>query len=305
MAARRASTFTASMERARAKRLLTPRGSFCTIPTSEALLRGHFGGSPYLSGLIERDSCGCSGAFLEQPEAHFARLHGNAQPQQRSAADMTAAMRALRLFKTEVALLTALADLGGVWPVMTRHERRCPNAPMPPSARRCAFSFGCEAQAVNGKPPIPSSRSRVRLHRARHGQARRLRAQLFHRHRSHRLLRSATGRVCAGDVEVQPFFVRLTRDLVQLLAGAHRRRLRVPHRPAPAPRSRRDAARALDRRGAQLLRELRPELGARRADQGARRRRRHRGRRRVPRASSRRSSGANISTSPPSPTSTP
>ena len=28
-------------------------------------------------------------------------------------------MRALRVFKTEVALLTALADLGGVWPVMT------------------------------------------------------------------------------------------------------------------------------------------------------------------------------------------
>ena len=36
---------------------------------------------------------------------------------------MAGAMRELRLFKTEVALLTALCDIGGVWPVMnvTRH----------------------------------------------------------------------------------------------------------------------------------------------------------------------------------------
>ena len=89
-------------------------------------------------------------------------------------------------------------------------------------------------------------------------------------------------RLRAG-LEVQPFFVRLTRDLVRLLHGAHRRRLRVPHRPAPAPRSRRHAARALHRRRPQLLRELRPELGARRPHQGPARGRRHRRGRRHPR----------------------
>ena len=31
---------------------------------------------------------------------------------------MTDAMRALRQFKTDVALLTALCDLAGIWPVM-------------------------------------------------------------------------------------------------------------------------------------------------------------------------------------------
>ena len=68
-------------------------------------------------------------------------------------------------------------------------------------------------------------------------------------------------------------------------AGAHRRRLCLPHRPAAPARSRRDARRALLRGGASLLREHGTELGARRADQGARRRRRHRGRREVhPRA---------------------
>ena len=87
-------------------------------------------------------------------------------------------------------------------------------------------------------------------------------------------------------------------------AGAHRRRLRVPHRPAAAARSGLDPDRDLDRGGARLLRERRAELGARGADQGARLRRRHRGGRSDAARALRRSSGANISTSPRSPTST-
>ena len=62
-------------------------------------------------------------------------------------------------------------------------------------------------------------------------------------------------------------------------AGAHRRRLRVPRRSAAAPRSVLDPDRDLDRGGARLLREPGPELGARRADQGAAVRRRSRRRR--------------------------
>ena len=88
-------------------------------------------------------------------------------------------------------------------------------------------------------------------------------------------------------------------------AGAHRRRLRVPHRFAAASRSGLDRDRDLDRGGAVLLRERRAELGARRDDQGARLRRRYRGRRGACSTSFRRSSGANISTSPRSPTCTP
>ena len=56
--------------------------------------------------------------------------------------------------------------------------------------------------------------------------------------------------------------------------------------------------------GARLLRERRPELGARGLHQGAARRRRHRRAARLSWPSSRPSSGARTSTSPPSPTST-
>ena len=57
-------------------------------------------------------------------------------------------MRALREFKTEVALLTALADLGGVWPVLdgdgrADRMRRC-------GAARCAVDFLFREAAARG-----------------------------------------------------------------------------------------------------------------------------------------------------------
>ena len=72
-------------------------------------------------------------------------------------------------------------------------------------------------------------------------------------------------------VEPLAFFVRMTRDLVRLMQErtgdgyVFRTDLRLRPDPGATP------GRDLDRRGAQLLRELRPELGARRDDQGARR----------------------------------
>ena len=63
----------------------------------------------------------------------------------------------------------------------------------------------------------------------------------------------------------------------------HRRRLRLPHRPAAAPRPLGDAGLHRHRAGRALLREPRPHLGARRLHQGPRLRRRGRRRRGVPR----------------------
>ena len=82
---------------------------------------------------------------------------------------------------------------------------------------------------------------------------------------------------CRQDVEPAPFSCALTRDLVQLLqertADGYVFRVDLRLRPDPGL----DPARRLDRRRARLLREPRPELGARGADQGAAVRRRSRG----------------------------
>ena len=158
-------------------------------------------------------------------------------------------------------------------------------------------------RAASSSPPTRQApEAGQRLHRARDGQDGRLRAQLFERHRSHRLLRPGrAGARRQGRCRGVPRAHHARPG--EAPAGAHRRRLRVPRRSAAAARSGLDPDRGLDRNRAQLLRQRRPELGARGDDQGARLRRRHRGRRGHPARSFRPSSGGSISTSPRSPTS--
>ena len=171
-------------------------------------------------------------------------------------------MRALRQFKNAVALLTALADLAGIWPVMTVTRRLSEAAD---AAVGAAVRFLFRQAAARGEWQSDTAR---RLYRARHGQVRSLRAQLLVRHRPHRLLRSRPHPAAAGRRD--PAFLRAPDARSRAPAArAHRRRLRVPHRSAAAARPRRHADGAVDGGGAQLLRELRAELGARRPHQGA------------------------------------
>ena len=88
-------------------------------PAVRRLVVGIQAGSPYLIGLIQRDPARLVRLLAAVPEERAEALIvelGDAAARAEGASDM---MRALRTFKTEVALLTALADLGGVWPVMT------------------------------------------------------------------------------------------------------------------------------------------------------------------------------------------
>lgn len=83
------------------------------------LLAGTLLGSPYLRGLMLRDKARLFTLLVTAPEERFHRLLHQVETQMAAASSMAEAMRALRIFKTEVALLTALADIGGIWPVMT------------------------------------------------------------------------------------------------------------------------------------------------------------------------------------------
>ncbi len=117
--------------------------------------------------------------------------------------------------KAEAALLIALADIGGVWPVMEVIERQTRLAD---AAVGAAVDYILADAHRRGK--LARSRSRrpgggLRLHRAGHGQDGGRRAQLFERHRSHRA--STTPAAVAPGTEPAPFFVRLTRTLVKLL----------------------------------------------------------------------------------------
>ena len=88
------------------------------MPRAGSLLAGIFGGSPYLARLIERDPLRLEQILTAAPEVRLEELKASLARDVAAAATRADVMRVLRVFKTEVALLTALADLAGVWPVL-------------------------------------------------------------------------------------------------------------------------------------------------------------------------------------------
>ena len=76
------------------------------------LIAGTAGSSPYLKGLAEKEQAWLSPALAEAPEAAMAAVFDEVR-----ALEEGALAPELRQAKRRVALLTALADLAGVWPL--------------------------------------------------------------------------------------------------------------------------------------------------------------------------------------------
>src|SRR5215471_6111041 len=86
-------------------------------PRLEVLMTGLADGSPYLWGLV-RESPERFVALLEaEPEHRFRDILADARRAIAATRDEAEVMRLLRHMKAEAALLIALADIGGVWPV--------------------------------------------------------------------------------------------------------------------------------------------------------------------------------------------
>ena len=282
---------------------VTLRRLFAAHPQVRALILGLADGSPHLWDLALRRSGAARAGARIRSRGPLRRA-----PRRHRSGDLLHARRSL------CDAAPAPHEGGGVAVDRARrHRRRLAGDARhrrAHRARRCrrrrggapsARPGGARGQAAPGQSR--GARGRQRLHRAGDGQDGRGRAQLFERHRPHRVLRRRRARVRAGHRAGAVLRAHHPRP-GEAAAGAHRRRLCVPHRFAAAARSGLDPDRGLDRGCARLLREHRPQLGARRHDQG-----------RAPApatsrparsccATFRRSSGASISTSPPSPTST-
>jgi glutamate-ammonia-ligase adenylyltransferase len=89
----------------------------CGIDHVRAELLGIFGCSPYLTGVVRRDSDRLVRLLDTDPDVRLAELTATLKNQLESAATIPEAMQRLRVFKAEIALLVALADLGGIWDV--------------------------------------------------------------------------------------------------------------------------------------------------------------------------------------------
>jgi [glutamine synthetase] adenylyltransferase / [glutamine synthetase]-adenylyl-L-tyrosine phosphorylase len=87
-------------------------------PTINTLLESLSESSPYLWELASREPDRLLRLFGAEPDQHLAALLADNGRAIAAAGDESEAMRLLRRMKAEAALLIALADIGGVWPVM-------------------------------------------------------------------------------------------------------------------------------------------------------------------------------------------
>jgi [glutamine synthetase] adenylyltransferase / [glutamine synthetase]-adenylyl-L-tyrosine phosphorylase len=174
------------------------------------LLAGIFGASSFLTAVIERDPERLASALAATPEAHFEALCRAATEACAGAASLADAMRALRHFKTDVALLTALCDLGGVWPVMTvaRRLSQAADAAVTAAVRFLFRQARARGDWLSGEPD-----GYIVLAMGKYGAF-----ELNYSSDIDLIVFYDLARIkLRGALEVQTFFVRLTRDLVRLL----------------------------------------------------------------------------------------
>ncbi|MGB3445804.1 MAG: bifunctional [glutamine synthetase] adenylyltransferase/[glutamine synthetase]-adenylyl-L-tyrosine phosphorylase [Xanthobacteraceae bacterium] len=186
------------------------------FPKVRTLLEGIAEASPYLFDLARADAGRLIRLLQCQPDAHFAMLIANAVADVPTAADQAEAMQLLRRLKAEAALMIALCDIGGVWPVMHVTQALTDLAV---TSVQCALRFLLLQEAARGKlsPPVAE--------RPEEGSG---------------LVVLAMGKMGAGelnyssdvdlivffdlaaptlasDIEPQPFFVRVTQGLSRML----------------------------------------------------------------------------------------
>ena len=125
-------------------------------PIVKTLLESVSESSPHLWELVTRDAQRLLRLMVSEPEPHLAALlaaHGEAVADTQ---DFDDASRHLRHMKAEASLLIALADIGGVWPIM-----RCARAltALADAAVGAAVHFLLAEAARAGKlsPPDPAS----------------------------------------------------------------------------------------------------------------------------------------------------
>ncbi|MEQ1647852.1 MAG: bifunctional [glutamine synthetase] adenylyltransferase/[glutamine synthetase]-adenylyl-L-tyrosine phosphorylase [Hyphomicrobiaceae bacterium] len=203
------------LEIANAEPNLTTLISIMAKPGVKRLLSAIFGASPYLTRLMLRRPEMLLRCLSDAPESRFASATASLNTAVATATNRDDVMRALRFYKAEMALLTALCDLSGAWPVMTVTRVLSETAD---NAVRAALRYlFAEAQRKGDwldPNENPEDRSGfIILAMGKHGAFELnyssdidlivfyepSRAQLNPRH------------------EVQQFFVRLTRDLVKFM----------------------------------------------------------------------------------------
>ncbi|WP_328702865.1 bifunctional [glutamine synthetase] adenylyltransferase/[glutamine synthetase]-adenylyl-L-tyrosine phosphorylase [Arenibaculum pallidiluteum] len=91
--------------------------SFAEAPHGRAVLEAVFGNSPYLSQSLVREIAFARRLVEDGPDDAFGALLREQEAQCRGVEDTDRLMEVLRVTKRRAALLIALADIGGAWPL--------------------------------------------------------------------------------------------------------------------------------------------------------------------------------------------
>ena len=189
-----------------------PRG----ILASTSLLLGIAEASPYLFDLLRADAARAIRLFGCTPELHLARLIEHTCRDVEAASSEADAMQLLRRMKSEAALLIALCDIGGVWPVM---QVTAGLTELAVAAVRSALRYLLRQEAGRGRlspsnvdrPEENSGLIVLAMGKMGAGELN------FSSDIDLIVFFDAEASTLATDIEPQPFFVRLTQAMARLL----------------------------------------------------------------------------------------
>ncbi|MEA2941916.1 MAG: [glutamine synthetase] adenylyltransferase / [glutamine synthetase]-adenylyl-L-tyrosine [Bradyrhizobium sp.] len=192
------------------------RDSADRFPITRTILEGVAEASPYLFDLIRADAARLIRLLECDPDSYLAELIEQTSLAVAVAADEAEAMRLLRRMKSEAALLIALCDIGGVWPVM---RVTAALTDLAVASVQSALRYLLRQEAARGrlKPPDPASPEHgsglVVLAMGKMGAG-----ELNYSSDIDLIVFfESTAPTLAPDIEPQPFFVRVTQALARLL----------------------------------------------------------------------------------------
>jgi glutamate-ammonia-ligase adenylyltransferase len=223
----------AELEPAQAAALDALLGQGC----ARTILRGIAESSPYLFDLVRADAARLIRLLRCEPELHLSKLIETASREVFATGGEAEVMRLLRLLKAEAALLTALCDIGGVWPVM---QVTAALTDLAVNSVQMALRYLLRQEAVRGRlephdaerPELGSGLFVLAMGKMGAGELN------YSSDIDLIVFFDPKVSALAHDIEPQPFFVRITQAMARLLqqrtADGYVFRVDLRLRPDPA-----------------------------------------------------------------------
>jgi len=191
-------------------------GLIARFRLAKTILLGIAEASPYLFDLVRADGARTIRLLESDPQAHLARLIDNTCRDVSAASGEADVMASLRRMKSEAALLIALCDIGGVWPVM---RVTAALTDLAVASVQSALRYVLRQEAARGRllpPDLDSPEDNSGLIVLAMGK---MGAGELNYSSDIDLIVffDSSAPTLAPDIEPQPFFVRVTQALSRLL----------------------------------------------------------------------------------------